>query len=101
MTDDERAHTRNWMCAFSNVMEDSMACNGGTIRIDYPKGGTGLVVGGRRCLQAPAPRLAVGWTRADKAYSQGLKDVRERGNKQPYRARMDEGKKQYAPGRGP
>ena len=81
MTDDERAHTRNWMCALSNVKEESITCNGGTIRIDYPTT-TGLVVSGNGACRFQPDQ---GWKRPGKAYAPDETGVREQRNKQAYR----------------
>lgn len=48
------------MCALSNVMEESITCNGGLIRIDYPDDDRSRGRGGDCACRLQLP----GWTKA-------------------------------------
>lgn len=54
MTDDEKAHTRNWMCALNSDKDVSITCDGKRIRIDYPIN-TSRVLGDNGLCRCQAP----------------------------------------------
>lgn len=69
--DDEGGHTRNWMCALNRVMEDSITCCEGKIRIARPLQTGVVVVGNGACRLTAAYQVRPRQPASDEAYSQG------------------------------